>query len=152
MAEDQEVNADLSVHIIIHSNDMEWEETGVPGLARKRFELVLDSIKGRETSLYKFDPGTALPEFPLDERTEIMVLEGEVSDGQGTYAKGVYVRIPPGEPVALSSETGGVILVRKRQGVGEGSARILRDSNSPDAWEDGAAAAPIKSSFMMRAN
>ena len=30
MAEDQEVNADLSVHIIIHSNDMEWEETGVP--------------------------------------------------------------------------------------------------------------------------
>lgn len=136
MAEEQEVNADMSAHIIIHSNDMTWEETGAPGLTRKRFELVLDPVKGRETSLYKFDPGTALPEFPLDERTEIMVLEGEVSDGQGAYAEGVYVRLPPNEPVALSSDTGGVILVRKRQGVGAGSTRIMVDSNSPDAWEN----------------
>lgn len=65
-----------------------------------------------------------------------MVLEGTVSDGRGSYAKGVYVRIPPLEPVALSSESGCVILVRKRRGVGKGSARIMRDSNSPDAWRD----------------
>jgi hypothetical protein len=136
MADEQEVNADLSAHVIIHSNDMAWEETGAPGLTRKRFELLLDPLKGRETSLYKFDPGVALPEFPLDERTEIMVLEGTVSDGQRTYDKGVYVRIPPLEPVALSSETGCVILVRKRQGVGEGTSRIVHDSNAPDAWED----------------
>lgn len=136
MADEQEVNADLSAHVIMHGDEMPWEETGAPGLTRKRFELLLDPLKGRETSLYKFDPGVALPEFPLDERTEIMVLEGTVSDGRGTYDKGVYVRIPPLDPVALSSETGCVILVRKRQNVGKGSARIIHDSNSPDAWED----------------
>ncbi|NQU72374.1 MAG: cupin domain-containing protein [Rhodospirillales bacterium] len=136
MADEQELNADLSAHVIMHAEDMAWEETGAPGLMRKRFELLLDPIKGRETSLYKFDSGVALPKFPLDERTEIMVLEGTVSDGQGTYAKGVYVRIPPFEPVALSSETGCVILVRKRQRVGKGSSRVMHDSNSPDAWEE----------------
>jgi anti-sigma factor ChrR (cupin superfamily) len=136
VADEQELNADLSAHVIMHANDMAWEETGAPGLMRKRFELLLDPIKGRETSLYKFDAGMALPKFPLDERTEIMVLEGTVSDGQGTYAKGVHVRIPPLEPVALSSETGCVILVRKRQGVGMGSPRVIHDSNDADAWED----------------
>ena len=85
MADEQEVNADLSAHVIMHGNDMAWEETGVPGLTCKRFELVLDPRKGRETSLYKFDAGVGLPEFPLDERTEIMVLDGTVSDGQGSY-------------------------------------------------------------------
>ena len=114
MADEQEVNVNLSAHVIMHGKDMEWEETGAPGLTRKRFELVLDPAKGRETSLYKFDPGTALPEFSLDERTEIMVLDGTVPDGRGTYQEGVYIRIPPEEPVALSSETGGVILVCKR--------------------------------------
>jgi anti-sigma factor ChrR (cupin superfamily) len=136
MADEIEVNADLSKHVIMHGDAMEWAETEMPGLTRKRFELLLDPVRGRETSLYKFDPGTALPEFPLGERTEIMVLEGSVSDGGATYAKGVYVRIPPGEAVSLSSETGCVILVRKRQGVGKGSAWITRDSKDPGAWQD----------------
>jgi hypothetical protein len=79
-----EVNADLTEHVVIQSNELEWRNTEHDGVFKKCFELITDPAKARETCLLRFEAGAALPESNLDERTEMMVLEGELSDGQAT--------------------------------------------------------------------
>lgn len=130
-----ENNADLARHVICRSNDMAWEPTGTPGVLQKNFERVIHPASGRETGLLKLSPGASLGETVLEERTEMFVLEGEISDGHGTYAAGVYVRNPPGTRVTLSSGPGAVVLVKKRVGVGRNSPRIVRDSTKRENWQ-----------------
>ena len=77
-----EINADLTEHIVVHSNDLEWQQTEHAGVFKKCFELIADPSKARETSLLRFEADAAMPGSQLDERTEMMVLEGELSDGR----------------------------------------------------------------------
>ncbi len=130
-----EVNADLTEHVVIQSNELEWRSTEHTGVFKKCFELITDPSKARETCLLRFDTGAALPESKLDERTEMMVLEGELSDGQGTYGEGVYVKNPPGERVLYSSDGGCIVFMKRRANAGRGAGRVVRDTNKEDAWE-----------------
>jgi hypothetical protein len=115
-----EVNADLTEHVVIQSNELEWRNTEHDGVFKKCFELITDPAKARETCLLRFEAGAALPESNLDERTEMMVLEGELSDGQGTYGEGVYLKNPPGERVHYSSDGGCIVFMKRRANAGQG--------------------------------
>ena len=44
-----------------------------------------DDEKGRETAIIKVDPGTIFPNDSLNQREEIFVLEGSLSDEHGDY-------------------------------------------------------------------
>lgn len=130
-----EVNADLTKHVVVHADDLEWRETEHAGVFKKCFELITDPSTARETSLMRFDAGAAMPEAELDERTEMMVLEGELSDGRGTYGADVYVKNPPGERVRYASERGCVVFMKRRANAGPGAGRVVRDTNREDVWE-----------------
>ncbi len=130
-----EINADLTEHIVVHSNDLEWQQTEHAGVFKKCFELIADPSKARETSLLRFEADAAMPGSQLDERTEMMVLEGELSDGQGTYGEGVYVKNPPGARVRYSSDGGCIVFMKRRANAGTGAGRVVRDTNEEDAWE-----------------
>ena len=130
-----EINADLTKHVVVHARDLEWRETEHAGIATKCFELITDPAKARETCLLKFDAGAAMPEAELDERTEMMVLEGTLSDGHGNYGAGEYVKNPPGGGVRFSSEGGCVVFMKRRASAGPGAGRVVRDTNDDDAWE-----------------
>lgn len=130
-----ELNADLTAHVVVKADELEWRETEHRGVYLKDFERITDPDKARETCLMRLDPGVALPEVELDERTEMMVLEGEISDGHGTYGAGIYVMNPPGARVRFASESGGIAFMRRRARAGIGADRVVRDTNREDAWE-----------------
>jgi anti-sigma factor ChrR (cupin superfamily) len=130
-----ENNADLTRHVICRADEMAWEPTTVAGVRQKNFERMLDPAKGRETGLLRLEPGASLGEAILDERTEFFVLEGELSDGHGSYTAGVYVRNPPGTAVNLATTAGATVLVKRRVGVGRGGPRIVRDATKRENWQ-----------------
>ena len=130
-----ELNADLTAHVFVRADELEWRETEHRGVYLKLLERIIDPDRARETCLMRLDPGAALPEAALDERTEMMVLDGEISDGSGTYGAGVYVMNPPGARVRFASETGGTAFMKRRARAGTGAARVVRDTNLEDVWE-----------------
>ena len=130
-----ELNADLTAHVVVKADELEWRETEHRGVYVKDFERITDPDKARETCLMRLEAGAALPEVEVDERTEMMVLEGELSDGHGTYGAGVYVMNPPGARVRIASQSGGIAFIRRRAGAAIGADRVVRDTNRDDAWE-----------------
>ncbi len=129
------LNADLTAHVVVKAEELEWRETEHRGVFLKDFERLTEPGKARETCLMRFDPGAALPETTLEERTEMMVLEGEICDGRETHGAGVYVMNPPGARVRFASETGGTAFMKRRARAGTGAERVVRDTNLEEVWE-----------------
>lgn len=132
MTDDQEVNADLTRHVIVHTADMAWEETGHPGIRQKRLERLNDPVKGRETLLMRLDPDTALPTMETPARMEIYVVEGAYTDEHGDHPAGTYIQYPPGFSHSPSSKAGCVLFVKRRNG--RGGEHLVIDTNR-DEWQ-----------------
>jgi anti-sigma factor ChrR (cupin superfamily) len=109
------VNADPSKCAVVDTNAMPWEPAGRPGVSMKILERVNDPKKGRETALFKLEPGTTLPTEKLKERLEIFVLEGSLSDEHGQYGQHTYIWNPPGFTLTLSTKEGAVFYAKRRQ-------------------------------------
>jgi len=130
------VNADPSEIVVLNTHQMAWESTEWAGVRRKVLEFVADPRKGRETSLLKFDAGASMPSEVLTDRLDIVVLEGTVSDGRGTYRPHTFIRTHPGERIALSSEKGGMLYAKWRVPIWpKGGERIVIDANTAQ-WAD----------------
>lgn len=113
--EEGELNADPNKYVVINSNTMTWKNTNCKGFSYKLLEKVIDPRKGRLTSLLKLDPGTALPTETLDERCDILVLEGELYDGHSLHGTHTFIRNQPGDFQTLSSKTGCVLYLKRRK-------------------------------------
>src|SRR5687768_17362473 len=107
-----QVNADPTQCAVVDTNKLPWEPTAHRGVSIKVLERVNDPVKGRETALFKLEPGTALPAETLEERLEIFVLEGSFTDGHGSYGQHTWIRNPPGFTQTLSSKEGCVFYAK----------------------------------------
>lgn len=114
MASSVPVNADAKAPIVLDTNEMPWEPTGVAGVTRKVLERIIDPRKGRETALLKLEPGSTLPTEDLQTRMDIVVIEGAYEDELGSYAKYTFVREMPGARRTLSSRSGCTLYVKRR--------------------------------------
>ena len=108
------INADAKAPVVLDTNTMPWEPTGVPGISQKVLERIIDPRKGRETALVKFEPGARMPTEDLRTRMDIVVLEGAYEDELGTYTKHTFVREMPGSRRTLSSKDGCTLYVKRR--------------------------------------
>ena len=113
--EEGELNADPNKYVVMNSSTMTWQNTSCKGFSYKLLEKVIDPRKGRLTSLLKFEPGTALPAETLDERCDILVLEGELYDGNSLHGTHTFIRKQPGDLQTLSSKTGCVLYLKRRK-------------------------------------
>ena len=113
--EEDELNADPNKYVVMDSNAMTWKNTSCKGFSYKLLEKVIDPRKGRSTSLIKLDPGTTLPTETLDERCDLLVLEGTLHDGHSLYGKHTFIRNQPGYLQTLSSQTGCVLYLKRRK-------------------------------------
>ena len=130
------VNADPSKCVVVDSNAMHWEKSEHSGVSRKVLEFVVDPKKGRETSLLKFEPGASIPAEILNDRLDLMVLEGSLSNGDTRYGPETFVRLLPGDSFAPSSGEGCVLYAKWRVPIRAGAGeRIVVDAmNQP--WLD----------------
>jgi anti-sigma factor ChrR (cupin superfamily) len=108
------VNADPGECVVVDTNKLAWEPTGTPGVSVKVLERVLDPRKGRETALFKLEPGAALPAEVLAERQEVFVLEGSYADEQGRYTQHTWIWNPPGTRQTVRTDEGCVFYAKRR--------------------------------------
>lgn len=98
-------------HLRIDTNALPWLPTETPGYRRR--SLFEPTDWPERVALEHLAPGTEVPPYGCPGGEEILVLEGSVSDGLETHAKGVWVRNPAGSAHGLSSQAGCTLWVKR---------------------------------------
>ena len=89
------LNTDLSIRIVLNTNEMEWVDSPVVGVSRKRLARE-EEERGHATSIIRYERGASFNRHFHPFGEEIFVLDGVFSDERGDYPAGSYIRNPPG--------------------------------------------------------
>jgi len=105
------VNDDFSKRVVMHGDAIEWEDSPMPGVQRRR----LDRVQGetdRVTTIVRYAPNSQFSSHVHTGGEEFIVLEGVFEDDYGAWPTGSYIRNPPGSEHTPGSKPGCVILVK----------------------------------------
>ncbi|MBO6543437.1 MAG: cupin domain-containing protein [Alphaproteobacteria bacterium] len=91
--------------VAIDTSKADFAPTSTKGISR----LLLHKDAREEVTLLRFDAGAVGPFHAHTGGEEIFVLEGSLTDGDGTYSKGTWLRLPHATMHALSSASGALI-------------------------------------------
>jgi len=94
------INADFSKRVVIDTAAMEWEDSPMAGVQRRKLDRIGEEV-ARATSLVKYDPESYFSAHTHSGGEEFLVLDGVFSDEHGDYPAGTYVRNPIGSSRAL---------------------------------------------------
>lgn len=106
-----ELNADFKERVVVHSDQLEWSASPMPGVDRR----MLDRIGGevaRATSIVRYAPGSQFSVHTHTGGEEFIVLEGVFQDEHGDFPQGTYVRNPPTTAHTPGSDLGCTIFVK----------------------------------------
>lgn len=106
-----ELNADFKSRVVIHSDQIEWIASPMPGVDRR----MLDRIGGevaRATSIVRYAPDSKFSTHTHTGGEEFIVLDGVFQDEHGDFPTGTYVRNPPTSSHTPGSDDGCVIFVK----------------------------------------
>ena len=106
-----ELNADFKKRVIVHSDQLEWTASPMPGVHRR----MLDRIGGevaRATTIVRYAAGSKFSEHTHTGGEEFIVLEGVFQDEHGDYPTGTYVSNPPTTAHTPGSAAGCTIFVK----------------------------------------
>jgi anti-sigma factor ChrR (cupin superfamily) len=106
-----ELNADFNQRVVVHSDQLEWNASPMPGVDRR----MLDRIGGevaRATTIVRYAPNSSFSEHTHTGGEEFIVLEGVFQDEHGDFPEGTYVRNPPTTAHTPRSDLGCTILVK----------------------------------------
>ena len=95
--------------IVIDTSKTGWEPTARPGFRR----LLHADPGGEDVALERLEPGTVLAETDCPAGEEILVLTGDLRDGDGSYGPGTWIRNPAGYRRALGSNGGATYWVKR---------------------------------------
>ena len=131
------INADLSQRAVVHSEDLPWVESPLPGVHRRMLERDGDEV-ARATSIVRYAPNSAFSPHTHGGGEEFFVLEGVFSDESGNFGPGMYVRNPPGSKHTPRSDAGCTIFVKLRQ-MAQGDQEFVRVDTTRASWQPGIA-------------
>ena len=106
-----ELNTDFSKRVVIHSDQLEWLASPMPGVDRR----MLDRIGGevaRATSIVRYAPDSKFSAHTHTGGEEFIVLDGVFQDEHGDFPTGTYVRNPPTTSHTPGSDDGCTIFVK----------------------------------------
>lgn len=106
-----ELNADFSQRVVVHSDQLEWNASPMPGVDRR----MLDRIGGevaRATTIVRYAPESKFSAHTHTGGEEFIVLDGVFQDEHGDFPEGTYVRNPPTTSHTPGSEPGCTIFVK----------------------------------------
>ena len=127
-----ELNADFSERVVVHSDQIEWVASPMPGVDRR----MLDRIGGevaRATTIVRYAPNNAFSEHTHTGGEEFIVLDGVFSDEHGDYPAGSYIRNPPTSAHRPGSEPGCTIFVKLWQFTPDDRTQVKIDMNKMEA-------------------
>jgi hypothetical protein len=136
-----ELNSDFSSRVLVHSEDLDWLASPMPGVERR----MLDRIGGevaRATTIVRYAPGSQFSAHTHTGGEEFIVLDGVFQDEHGDFPAGTYVRNPPTTSHTPGSEPGCTIFVKLWQFDMQDRTQFRKDmSDALGASKDGVASA-----------
>lgn len=127
------LNADFDQRVLVHSEQMEWLDSPMVGVARRPLDRVGDEV-ARATSVVKYQPSSYFSPHIHTGGEEFLVLEGVFQDEHGDYPAGSYCRNPPQSRHTPGSELGCVILVKLWQFHPDDRTQVSLDSDCIKAF------------------
>jgi len=131
-----QINADLAVRAVSHTEQLEWTSSPSGTVWRKRVHLVGRPESGQVTSVVRYEPQSTFPSHDHPHGAEILVLDGVFSDEHGDWPAGTYLLNPEGFRHAPFSEPGCLLFVKLRQFPGRDRRHVVIDTNVLE-WEPG---------------
>ena len=89
-----ELNADFRKRVIVHSDQIDWVASPMPGVDRRMLDRLGDEV-ARATTIVRYAPQSQFSEHTHTGGEEFIVLDGVFQDEHGAYPAGTYVRNPP---------------------------------------------------------
>lgn len=109
-----DVNGDFSKRVVLHSDSIEWEDSPMAGVTRKRLDRV-DNKADRVTTIVKYAAGSSFSPHVHTGGEEFIVLSGVFEDDYGDWPAGSYIRNPPTSKHKPGSKEGCIIFVKLSQ-------------------------------------
>lgn len=141
-----DLNADFSERVIIHSDQIEWQASPMPGVDRRMLDRIGDEV-ARATTIVRYAPGSQFSQHTHTGGEEFIVLDGVFSDEHGDFPAGAYIRNPPTTAHTPGSKPGCTIFVKLWQFAMDDRTQVMIDMNKaefiPVADRPGVAALPL---------
>lgn len=135
-----DLNADFSQRVLVHSDDIPWQASPMPGVDRRMLDRMGDEV-ARATTIVRYAPNSHFSEHTHTGGEEFIVLDGVFSDEHGDFPAGSYVRNPPTSAHTPHSDDGCTIFVKLWQFAPEDRTHVVIDMNKmeyiPDATRRG---------------
>lgn len=106
-----ELNADFNTRVVVHSNQLEWNPSPMPGVDRRMLDRIGDEV-ARATSIVRYAKGSKFSAHTHTGGEEFIVLDGIFQDEHGDFPTGTYVRNPPTTSHTPGSNDGCTIFVK----------------------------------------
>ncbi len=132
-----QINADLTKRAVMHSAELDWVPSPLPGVERRMLERDGGEMAQRATTVVRYAPGSYFTPHTHDLGEEFIVLDGVFSDESGHFKKGMYVRNPPGSRHRPSSAPGCTILVKLQQMQPDDQNTVRMDMTDEAQWQVG---------------
>lgn len=130
-----DVNGDFSKRVVLHANDIPWEDSPMAGVERRRLDKV-GANDERVTTIVRYAPDSHFSPHTHDTGEEFVVLEGVFEDDYGHWPAGSYVRNPPTSRHQPGSKDGCVIIVKLGQFKPDDRTFVHIDTNKIDSVHD----------------
>jgi anti-sigma factor ChrR (cupin superfamily) len=135
--EAMELNADFKKRVVVHSDQLEWIPSPMPGVDRRMLDRIGDEV-ARATSIVRYAPNSKFSAHTHTGGEEFIVLDGVFQDEHGDFPKGTYVRNPPTTSHTPGSDDGCTIFVKLWQFDMDDRAQFRKDMASElSASKDG---------------
>lgn len=108
------VNDDFSQRVLLHGDEIAWEDSPMKGVVRRRLDRVM-SDNEYVTTIVRYAPNSSFSSHVHTGGEEFVVLEGVFEDDYGDWPVGSYVRNPPQSSHTPGSKAGCTILVKLGQ-------------------------------------
>ncbi len=132
-----ELNANFRDRVLIHSDNIHWQGSPVPGVHRRMLDRIGNEV-ARATSIVKFDRNSRFSPHTHNGGEEFLVLDGVFQDEHGDYPAGSYIRNPPQSRHTPGSALGCVLFVKLWQFDPDDRTHIRTNVNEIDCQLDSA--------------
>lgn len=106
-----EINADFSQRSLLHTPQLEWQDSPMKGVRRRVLDRVGNEV-ARATTVVSYAPESHFSAHVHTGGEEFIVLEGVFQDEHGDFPAGYYVRNPPQSSHTPRSDEGCIIFVK----------------------------------------
>ncbi|MEM8572662.1 MAG: cupin domain-containing protein [Pseudomonadota bacterium] len=106
-----ELNSDFGARVVVHSEDLDWVASPMPGVDRRMLDRIGDEV-ARATTIVRYAPGSQFSAHTHTGGEEFIVLDGVFQDEHGDFPAGTYVRNPPTSSHTPGSDQGCTIFVK----------------------------------------